>query len=172
MVNAFWLDHDLERAARWLVDTHVSSSIFECAMVLTTAVQLRGYPRDDDLYYGFTDNPLTRWAADSLENWQYLRDYTAAAHAEWQYRWDHSADDQHASWVTVQTLDATTLNNLEWPATGRTDPPQLSGDWTAPDYVDAYRFYYANEKRHLFQWSKDRSEPPWVDAYTLEPGDL
>ena len=169
MVNAFWLDRDLEQAARWLVDTHVSSSILECAMVLTTAVQLRGYPERDDLYFGYQNNPLTRWAARSVENWQYLHAYTAAAHAEWQYRWDHAADDQHASWATVQSLDEARVADLDWPATDRTDPPQLTGDWTAPDYVDAYRFYYANEKRHLFKWAKDRSQPPWVDAYTLEP---
>ncbi len=44
MVNAFWLDRDLERAAAWLVDRHVISGVFECSMVLTTAVQLNGYP--------------------------------------------------------------------------------------------------------------------------------
>jgi hypothetical protein len=29
MVNAFWLDHDVEQATRWLVDSHVTSSVFE-----------------------------------------------------------------------------------------------------------------------------------------------
>ncbi len=51
MVNAFWLDRDLERAAAWLVDRHVTSSVFECSMVLTTAVQLNGYPESDALYF-------------------------------------------------------------------------------------------------------------------------
>lgn len=168
MVNAFWLDRDLEQSARWLVDAHVTSSVFECSMVLTTAVQLLGYPEREGLYFGFTDHPLTQWATTSHENWQYLSNYTEAAHREWQYRWDHALDDQHASWATVQTLDEQTIAAFDWPATGRTDPPQYTGEWSAPDYVDAYRFYYANEKRHLFKWSKDREQPPWIDAYTLE----
>jgi hypothetical protein len=33
----------------------------------------------------------------------------------------------------------------------------------ADDHVDADRYYYANEKRPLFEWSKDRGDPPWVD---------
>jgi hypothetical protein len=167
MVNAFWLDRDLERAATWLVDRHVTSSVFECSMVLTTAVQLNGYPESESLSFTHPDNPLTRWAARSLANWQYLREYTEAAHAEWRYRWDHEPTEYHGSWATVRSLDDETVRDLEWPAAGRTDPPQLTGAWTADDYVDAYRYYYANEKRHLFGWSTDRSMPPWVPEYTV-----
>lgn len=39
---------------------------------------------------------------------------------------------------------------------------------TPRNYVDAYRYYYANEKRHLFEWSKDRGEPPWIAEYTVD----
>jgi len=69
MVNAFWLDRDLERAATWLVDRHVTSSVFECSMVLTTAVQRNGYPESDALYVTHPDHPLIRRAARSLTNW-------------------------------------------------------------------------------------------------------
>ena len=58
MVDAFWLDRDLQQAAAWLVDVHVTSSVFECSMVLTTAVRLNGYPADDDLYFTHSDHPL------------------------------------------------------------------------------------------------------------------
>ncbi|MFA9418057.1 hypothetical protein [Natrinema sp. HArc-T2] len=169
MVNAFWLDRDLERTVTWLVDRHVTSSVFECSMVLTTAVQLNGYPKSDTLSFTHPDHPLTRWAARSIANWQYLCDYTEAVHEEWRYRWDHGPTERHGSWETVRSLDDATVRGLEWPTEGRTDPPQLTGRWTADDYVDAYRYYYANEKRHLFEWSKDRSMPPWVDAYTVDP---
>lgn len=43
----------------------------------------------------------------------------------------------------------------------------MTGRWHADDYVDAYRLYYANEKRHLFAWAKDREPPPWLDAYAV-----
>ncbi|MDS0475536.1 hypothetical protein [Natrinema sp. 1APR25-10V2] len=168
MVNAFWLDRDLERAAAWLVDRHVTSSVFECSMVLTTAVQQNGYPESADLYFTHPDNPLTRWAARSAANWQYLREYTAAAHEEWRYRWDHDPTERHGCWATVRSLDDAAVVDLEWPAEGRTDPPQLTGEWTTDDYVDAYRYYYANDKRHLFGWAKDRSMPPWIDEYTVD----
>ncbi|MFC6718478.1 hypothetical protein ACFQGT_00755 [Natrialbaceae archaeon GCM10025810] len=167
MVNAFWLDRDLERAARWLVDRHVSSSVFECSMVLTTAVQENGYPASDELYFTHPNHPLTRWAARSHANWERLEAYTEATHEEWRYRYDHGPDERHGSWVTVRTLDPETVRDLEWPTTGLEEPPQVTGEWTADDYVDAYRYYYANEKRHLFSWSKDRSMPPWVPEYTV-----
>ena len=161
MVNAFWLDRDLETATAWLVDRHVTSSVFECSMVLTTAVQRNGLV-DDDLYFTHGTHPLTRWAADAHDNWRLLRDYVEAAHREWRYRWDHGADE-----VTVESLDAATVRDLDWPNEAASDPPQITGRWTADDYVDAYRLYYANEKRHLFRWSKDRSAPPWIEEYTV-----
>ena len=47
MVTAFWLDRDLDRTARWSVDSYVLSSVFKNAAVLTTAVQLNGYAEGD-----------------------------------------------------------------------------------------------------------------------------
>ena len=171
MVNAFWLDRDLETVARWLVDAHVTSSVFECSMVLTTAVQSNGYPESEDLYFSHANHPLTRWAADAHANWEHLREYTRAAHDEWRYRWDHGPEERHGCWAVVETLDAEAVAELDWPNGSAgdvaSDPPQVTGDWEAEDYVDAYRYYYANEKRHLFAWAKDRSEPPWVSEYTV-----
>lgn len=94
MVNAFWLDCDLETAPEWLVDRHVTSSVFECSMVLTTAVQVNGSPESDDPYFTHSENPLTRWAARSQANWELLREYTQAAHEEWRYRWDHDSTER------------------------------------------------------------------------------
>lgn len=168
MVNAFWLDRDLDQTARWLVDRHVSSSVFECSMVLTTAVQLNDYD-GTDLYFTHENHPLTRWAADSHENWTMLYEYTEQAHEEWRYRWDHD-EAYHASWVTVLSLDDEAVENLDWPGGEGRDPPQLTGRWKARDYVDAYRLYYANEKRALFSWAKDRTPPPWIAEYTMPEG--
>jgi hypothetical protein len=168
VVNAFWLDRKLERAARWLVDRHVTSSVFECSMVLATAAQLRGY-EGEELYFTHPDHPLTRWATRALENWEYLRKYTACAHDEWRYRWNHAADEFHGSWATVRRLDDDRVAALDWPGAPG-DPPQVTGEWKADDYVDAYRLYYANEKRDLFRWAKDREPPPWLSAYTFPEG--
>ena len=171
MVNAFWLDRDLETVARWLVDAHVTSSVFECSMVLTTAARVNGYPESDDLYFSHANHPLTRWAADAHANWSLLCEYTEAAHEEWRYRWDHGPEERHGCWAVVETLDRDAVADLDWPNGSAddvaSDPPQVTGEWVADDYVDAYRYYYANEKRHLFEWAKDREEPPWVAEYTV-----
>ena len=169
MVNAFWLDRDLDQAVRWLVDRHVTSSVFENAMVLTTAVQHNGYAegdpdRRDDLYFTHPDHPLTRWAAAHPDNWDYLYEYTELAHEEWKHRWDHPPEKVHGSWSTVETLDDDEIARLDWPGEPG-DPPQVTDGWHADDYVDAYRLYYANEKRHLFEWSGGRTRPPWIDDY-------
>lgn len=170
MVNAFWLDYELDRAASDLVDTHVTSCLLECSIVLTTAVQLNGYPRRDTLYYSHADHPLTRWCAESYENWQYLRSYTDAVHAEWRYRWDHADEERHGALAVVEQLDDDAVTDLDWPTERLSDPPQITGRWDADEYVDAYRYYYANEKRELFQWSKDRSKPAWIPDYVVEDG--
>lgn len=170
MVNAFWLDHDLEQAARWLVDRHVLSSVFECSMVLTTAVQLVGHP-DDDLYFTHPDHPLTQWAAEAHDNWTKLYEYTRQAHEEWRYRWEHG-ESCHGAWATVLSLSEETVADLDWPGEEGGDPPQVTGRWKARDYVDAYRLYYANEKRALFSWAKDREPPPWLAEYTIPDGRL
>jgi len=169
VVNAFWLDRDTERTVRWLVDRHVTSSVFECAMVLTTAVQLNGYPESDELYFTHPDHPLTRWAAASRANWERLRKYTRLAHEEWRYRWDHGPERVHKSWETVLSLDVDAADALAWPDESRSAPPQVTGEWRAADYVDAYRLYYANEKRSLFEWS-GRERPPWLDEYAFPEG--
>ena len=139
-------------------------------MVLTTAVQLNGYPESEDLYFSHADHPLTRWAADAYGNWSRLHAYTDAAHEEWRHRWDHGPEEFHASWAVVESLDREAVEALGWPAEEPSDPPQVTGDWKADDYVDAYRLYYANEKRHLFEWSGGRSPPPWLEAYTVAGG--
>ncbi|WP_132058814.1 hypothetical protein [Halorussus amylolyticus] len=169
MVNAFWLDRDPDLTARWLVDRHVLSSVFECSMVLTTAAQQNGYAEDDpdardDLYFTHPNHPLTRWAAAHRGNWDALREYTEFAHDEWKRRWDHPPEKVHGSWETVESLDSEAVAALDWPGEP-SDPPQVTGGWHADDYVDAYRLYYANEKRHLFEWSGGRSAPPWIDEY-------
>jgi hypothetical protein len=171
MVNAFWLDADVDQTARWLVDRHVTSSVFECSMVLTTAAQERGYPDEaDDLYFTHANHPLTRWAGSSYANWRRLYAYTDAAHDEWRYRYDHAPDEYHGSWATVRRLDDDAVEALNWPAADATEPPQVTGEWTAAATVDAYRLYYANEKRHLFEWSAGRTPPAWVDEYTFPGG--
>jgi hypothetical protein len=169
MVNAFWLDHDLDRAARWHADDHVLSGVLECCTVLTTAARMRGYP-DDSLTGGYEHNPLTEWAADSVENWRYLREYVASVQEEWRHRWDHAPDETHGAWEPVYALDDAVLDGLDWPSTGRTAPPRITGDWEADDHVEAYRLYYANEKREVHGWKGDREAPPWLDEYRRPEG--
>jgi hypothetical protein len=170
VVNAFWLDRDPDQAARWLVNDHVTSSVFECSMVLTTALHVNGLD-EDALYVTHADHPLTTWAADSFANWDRLRAYTRAAHEEWRYRWDHGPEEVHECWATVTGLDEGTVRGLDWSTDEATDPPKITGDWTAEDYVDAYRYYYANDKRPLFAWAKDRDPPPWIEEYTVSSGE-
>jgi hypothetical protein len=136
-------------------------------MVLTTAAQVNGYPESDRLYFTHEHHPLTRWATASFENWQRLYDYTDAAHEEWRYRWDHDESETHGCWDVVESLDLDAVAALDWPEEDGSEPPQVTGDWTADDYVDAYRYYYANEKEALFTWSKDRAVPPWLEEYVV-----
>jgi hypothetical protein len=163
MVNAFWLDEDLAQAAAWLVDKHVLSSILENQLTLETALAVNGYPAPaDELAVTHREHPLTVWAARHPDNWRRLYAYVEACHEEWRYRWDNE-DRTHGSWANLQRLDRDVLDDLDWPGEPG-PPPRVTGDWEAGDVVDAYRLYYANEKRHLFTWTR-RDPPPWLDAY-------
>lgn len=66
----------------------------------------------------------------------------------------------------VGSLDLDRLESLDWASSERSDPPQLTGEWEASGYVDAYRLYYANDKQHLYRWS-GRERPPWLDEYRV-----
>lgn len=48
MVNAFWLDRDLEQAVAWLVDAHVTSSVFEWAKDRTEPPWIDAYTVEAD----------------------------------------------------------------------------------------------------------------------------
>ncbi len=141
MVDACWLDEDVEQAARWLVDEHVLSSILEGAMVLTTALQANGYPRSEEPYVTHEDRPFTVWAGEHLDNWRRLYAYVEACHEEWRYRWDNG-DRVHACWQVVEGLELDRLVELDWSGEA-SPPPQLTGEWEAEDVVEAYRLYDA-----------------------------
>ncbi len=167
MVNAFWLDRELEQAVVWLVDRHVLSSVLECSLVLSTAALRNGW-EGENLPMSHEHHPLTRWAGDAYDNWAMLREYTRLAHEEWRYRWDHDPEEVHGSWATVRDIDPEAVAELAWDEPSGSDPPQVTDGWHADDYVDAYRYYYANEKHHLFEWAKERGPPPWLDDYTVD----
>jgi len=136
MVNAFWLDRDLERAATWLVDRHVTSSVFECSMVLTTAVQRNGYPESDALYVTHPDHPLICRAARSSPTGT-LRPYTDAAHEEWRYRWGSRLDGLPRLLGDRSITDDDGGSRPEWlPLEGHEDLPQVTGEWMGDDYVE------------------------------------
>jgi hypothetical protein len=161
MVNAFWLDEDVQQAAAWLVDKHVLSSLLENHLTLTTALAIRGYP-DEDLPVTHRNHPLPLWAADHPDNWHRLHGYVEACHQEWRHRWDNH-DRTHGSWAKVQRLDLDQVAALDWPGEAG-PPPHLTGEWEAETVVDAYRLYYANDKQDLFTWTR-REPPPWLEAY-------
>ena len=165
MVNAFWLDEDVEQAAAWLVDDHVLSSILENHLTLATALAIRGHP-SEALPVTHRNHPLPRWAARHPDNWRRLYAYVQACHEEWRYRWDHD-DEVHGSWAKLQAIDLEGLEELDWPGEP-SKPPHLTGDWEADTVVDAYRLYYANDKRDLFSWTK-RDPPAWLEDYRREP---
>lgn len=48
MVDAFWLDGDLDRVAAWLVDSHVTSSVFEWSKDRERPPWIRAYTVEVD----------------------------------------------------------------------------------------------------------------------------
>ncbi len=98
------------------------------------------------------------WAAESLENWQWLYTFTLLLDDEYRYRFNHT--QSHQSIRTIEQLEQPPL-----PSLGLTERPQaMPACYQVPNQpVAAYRAYYLGEKSHLMRYTK-RQPPAWLVA--------
>ena len=153
-MNIFYLDEDIEVCARYHVDAHVVKMILESAQMLCTAAHVHGM----SVPYKPThlNHPCVIWAAASEDNWVWLRALMTALNKEYQYRFEHQKP--HQSMVALQSLSKPSILSR-----GLTERPQVMPEaYKIPGHpVQAYRAYYASEKRHILRYTK-RTTPSWM----------
>ena len=165
-MNIFYLDKDPNRAARSMINKHVSKMIVESGQLLSTAhryldgteaIKLSKNNRrlkywihpnsdlDEVLYKScFLNHPSGVWTRASSDNYMWLYNHFVALGAEFKrrYKKDH---------LTITKLtQALSVPPKNIPNIGFTEPAQAMPDeYKDPDSLTAYHNYYKAEKLKL-----------------------
>ena len=173
-MNIFVLDYDIEKCAKYHVNSHVTKQISEYCQILSTNIYLTtGHTvqaKDQELFYKLypkckhtilpthENHPCTVWARQSKQNFQWLMRLLDEIHKEWLFRYDHPKDKIHASYYKF--LDGYIEPNL--PDIGMTEFALAMPDkYKNKCAVKSYRDYYIGDKQHLLKY-KRREIPEWL----------
>lgn len=175
-----WLSDDLEQAAS-NHPTRYTKLILEAGQCLCSALHINGLGEQSPYGKGYINHPISRWAAESQQNWFQLLDYMSALHEHyygWSYEeirqlpndtaWKLYNDENlfHKTCVSIGTSGGEKLVEIVFPDIGRTPRPKCVADWCKEESVtETYRKYFACCKQHYdwFEWSD--GEPEWLDEY-------
>ena len=178
-MNIFYVNEDPKQAAQDLTDKHVVKMILESAQILSTAHRLLdGVPqkvlsksgkrmithwslpdeREDILPKAtHVNHPCCVWVRESHENYIWLFYHFSGLLSEYTYRYGK----QHAYSKLMGMLLAIPKN---MPKVNFSDPPKAMPDeYKTENVIESYRYYYANGKAHLHEWTK-RQRPNWLES--------
>lgn len=177
-MNIFILDHDMEVNVQYYMDAHIRKMIIESAQMLSMAIWWYYYQEEYPLEYFQSESnrnqfktitglytpsrkhlyhPCTKWARESYENFQYLKQLGLHINAEWQYRYDHNKYTNHGSAIVIKNM----IDPIRLPNKGLTPfYTAVTEQCKDDDPILAYRKYYIYEKQHLAKW-KNRRVPSW-----------
>ena len=136
-MNIFFLDRDIDRAARYHCDQHIVKMPLETAQILCTALHRYGIAAPYRPTHA--KHPSVLWAGDSAAHFKWLRRFGKALCAEYSVRYGrrHKCED------VIDSLP----DDLPMPDAGWTDPPQVMPDtYKGDDAVAAYRAFYRGDK--------------------------
>jgi hypothetical protein len=167
-VNIFFLDDDPARAAEYSCDSHACKMVLESAQIMSTVHWIADCSTAEALYGRCTvyapthpSHPSVRWAARSLSNWRWLREHCLALSAE--RLWRFPGYNHHNSTAVAYRMPEPAIADLGLTefAVGFKSELEYPGD-----VVQAYRRYYALEKRHLASWTRRGAPAWWPHGYT------
>ena len=158
-MNIFVLDEKVEKCAEYHSDKHVIKMILESAQMLSAVVRLNGY----DVGYKLThkNHPCTKWARESLSNYNWLKELTKLLNYEYRYRYEK--DINHKSYDVVMTLPTPKIPDIGLTPFAQAMPDQYKNK----NAVKAYRDYYINEKSKFLTWT-NRKTPIWYKNDSTE----
>lgn len=166
-MNIFVLDYSPTTAARYHNDKHVVKMILESAQIMCTVAEKLGY--EAPYRRTHANHPCTLWAAQSKQNYLWLKDLARALNDEYCYRFGH--DTNHKSWDVITSLPhavADSLPDAELTpfALAMPDHYKVQDDFGVSDAVASYRNYYIGDKKYfsnkLAKYTL-RKRPVWLD---------
>jgi hypothetical protein len=165
MVNIFVTHIDPRIAASYLCDKHINKMLVESWQILCTALHIRGSSAPGTYRAAYRHHPCSQWAAESLENWQWLFQHALAMHDEKMSRFGgnpHLSHTKHVGYPFDLSVD--------WPQHGltpfaraikKTTYPHLLDTELWPDTVEVYREYYRIDKASFAKWQRGSGTPYW-----------
>ena len=162
-MNIFILDEDPVVAAQMACDSHVVKMTLESAQLLSAILPEFMAPYKRTHY----NHPCTKWARQTLGNYQWLCAHAKALAKEYTYRYDrrHKCEDIIDYCTSKQHLAG--LTHLNVTPFAQAMPDQYKRE----DAVLAYRLYYIFEKPGFARWRNGRPAPDWW-LYQSEPVDV
>ena len=179
-MNIFHLSIDTKDAARMHLDKHVVKMIIEYAQLMSTAHRVL----DGEEYYDKTANgrrikrwrmsnhvlestlykashvnhPSGIWTRETASNYRYLYAMWKELCKEYTYRYGKI----HLTQSKLEGLLSKAPKNI--PQGAMTEFAQVMPDYCKRDNaIEAYRFYYINEKHKFAKWTK-REVPYWYEG--------
>lgn len=151
-MNIFLLSWDVDECARWHGDKHVGKMALEGTQLLCNAWWFVG----GEAPYRPThmNHPCSVWVRMNVEHWIYLRQLVVALGAEFEHRFGK----KHRSAELARKLPVPPLPHGRFIVPPLVVPEQYQ--WGSVPI--SYRLYYANDKKHLHQWTR-REEPWWIE---------
>ena len=161
-MNIFVLHRDPEKAARMLCDSHVVKMAVESAQMMASVLRRHGAGEEDmpktikgtPYKNSHPNHPCTRWAGDSLKNYQWLSRHALALCAEYTLRYGKT----HACEGPIRQMDRSAFIP---PDSGRLTPfaQALPDEFRDKDAVKAYRAYY--QSKDFAKWERVTPAPAW-----------
>lgn len=178
-MNIFYISHDPEEAAKWMVDKHVVKMIVESAQLLSTAHRFLDHSviytgktdgkkrnvtryilpdeRENILYHAtHVNHPSAIWTRASVENYLWLVEHTYALLNEYMYRYEKKHKTQDIMYYLQSPPH--NLRDYDW-----TPMPSAMAEQyiVSDDPLTNYRNYYKLGKINLHKWTK-REPPEWL----------
>lgn len=170
MVNIFWLDWEIEKAVKYHPDRYTYNGIREMSQMMQSALVNNGVSVEDIPNNGVShqNHPMTRWVGYNQTTWDITRGFLELLHEE--YRFRYGQNKVHDSYKKIRDLDSVYLDVFRESDPPVPQPPQCFGghsEYICDDYVEGYRFYFANVKypQDWCRWEKGRPEPEWIEDY-------
>lgn len=151
-MNIFVLSMDVNEAARWHVDRHVTKMPLESAQLLCSNLNQLGVSTPYKSCH--LKHPCTLWAGLSRCNYEWLCSLGLALCDEYEFRYGRVHACKKVIEYCLSMSSAIPLGALT--PFAQAMPIEYKSD----NALIAYRLYYIEAKRHLASWKK-RDMPFW-----------
>lgn len=152
LLNIFILDENPILSVVYHTDKHIVKMPIESTQILCTVLHMQGLAPEWAYKPTHQSHPCVKWAAKSLDNWEWLKEYTLLMGKEYTYRYHK----YHSSIEVAKWLPEPELPRLGLTPFAKCVPVEFR----VLPVVDAYRQYFIKYKNHIRRYT-NRDIPPW-----------